>query len=205
MTTNIALTILKQPIHADADGRYCLNDLHRAWGGIARHQPSNFIRLDATKEVIAELDSSSDVRSLEIVKGRNRTQGTYAVKELVYSYAMWISPKFHIAVIRAYDEMMSSKYGLKEPPKETSPIHVSANMLTIGFRQGSLASGISLKFDTDDKNYNRYLISIDGGNVSAMPLTNECVFSVDKFIEYLRQERGYLVIMKRDVLPKLEA
>ena len=41
------------------------------------------------------------VKKMEGVKG-----GTYVVKELVYSYAMWISAKFHLQVIRAYDAMV---------------------------------------------------------------------------------------------------
>ncbi|ARQ46097.1 KilA-N domain-containing protein [Oxalobacter formigenes] len=84
------------------DGLYSLNDLHKASGGNKKHQPSNFLRLEATKALISEIDSSSHMRSLNTVAGKGRAQGSYVCKELVIAYAAWISPAFHLKVIRVF-------------------------------------------------------------------------------------------------------
>jgi hypothetical protein len=110
------LTILTREVRQH-DGLYSLNDLHQASGGSKRHQPANFIRKQHTQELITEIEHSSDSRSdqgsemrlaIEVINGGSR-RGTYVCKELVYSYAMWVSPKFQLAVIRAFDSM-ANKY-----------------------------------------------------------------------------------------------
>ena len=99
-----SLIISNTAIKQDEKGHYCLNDLHRAAGAEARHQPSNFLRTDGTKALIAEINQSSKVMSAYInVGGVN--PGTFVCKELVYAYAMWISAAFHLQVIRAYDSL----------------------------------------------------------------------------------------------------
>jgi len=109
-------------IRTDADGRYCLNDLHKAAGEEGKHQPSNFLRLDSTKALIEEIDRSSEVRNaLQVIQGGNN-QGTYVAKELVYAYAMWISPAFHLKVIRAYDTLVTQ-------PQPINPAQLSRMQL----------------------------------------------------------------------------
>jgi len=105
-----SLVIGEFSIRQDEDGRYCLNDLHKASGGLKKHQVSNFLRADQTKELIAEIDQTSDM-SLDQNNSSSHMRscvrsingvGTFVVEDLVYSYAMWISAKSHLMVIRAY-------------------------------------------------------------------------------------------------------
>lgn len=114
---NQPLMIGNFAIRQDEDGRYCLNDLHKASGGLEKHKPTRFIRNQQTKELIAEIEQVPDVVLGEVDQRPNlvfavktfhggSNQGTYVVKELVYAYAMWISAKFHLTVIRAYDAMV---------------------------------------------------------------------------------------------------
>ena len=100
-------------IRQDEDGRYCLNDLHKASGGNKKHQPAYFVRNQQTKDLIEIIEGENDdlqicrsKQAVNSIRGKGLEQGTYAVKELVYSYAMWISAKFHLTVIRAYDAMV---------------------------------------------------------------------------------------------------
>ncbi|RJN83880.1 KilA-N domain-containing protein [Acinetobacter baumannii] len=114
---NKPLVIGDFTIRQDDEGRYCLNDLHKASGDDKKHFPAYFLRNQQTKDLITEIELSnvngSDSERYEnlhiavkVIKGGSDKQGTYVVKELVYAYAMWISPKFHLMVIRAYDSLV---------------------------------------------------------------------------------------------------
>ena len=90
-------------IHQDLYGRYCLNNLHHASGGERKNQPQYFLENKQTQDLVqALIDTGIPVSPVEVIRG-GISQGTYVVKELVYAYAMWISPAFHLKVIRTFD------------------------------------------------------------------------------------------------------
>lgn len=110
---NHALVVANTAIRQDAEGRYCLNDPHKAAGGENRHRPSMWLENQQTQELVEEI-AKAGIPALEqnqpvsVIKGGS-SPGTYVCKELVYAYAMWISPKFHLTVIRAFDALVSGR------------------------------------------------------------------------------------------------
>ncbi|AIJ07008.1 MULTISPECIES: KilA-N domain-containing protein [Edwardsiella] len=100
-------------VRQDVGGRFCLNDLHRAAGGEKRHQPTNWLALAQTKELIGEIIATPEITGVldnqptSVINGGDN-RGTYACKELVYAYAMWISAAFNLKVIRTFDAIQSA-------------------------------------------------------------------------------------------------
>ena len=109
---NQLLVIEGIAVRRDKDGRYCLNDLHYAAiqsGLNARtKEPSKFLANSQTNELVQELTVTQNmgIAPVSTVRG-GQQQGTYVFKELVYAYAMWISPAFNLKVIRTFDALAS--------------------------------------------------------------------------------------------------
>lgn len=104
------ITILDQAINM-IDGLYSLNDMHRASGSDKKHQPAFFMRNQETKDLIKEVEVTDNIKAVKRVQGGNdkSKQGTYVCKDLVYRYAMWISPKFALLVIRTFDKLITGE------------------------------------------------------------------------------------------------
>ena len=107
----IAFTIDSQNIR-QLDGLYSLNDLHKASGNQPKHQPNRFLRNEQIQALVQEIKCCPDlgITPVRVIRGNRADglqQGTYVCRELVYAYAMWISAKFHLLVIRAFDAMFA--------------------------------------------------------------------------------------------------
>ncbi len=111
------LTIIDNAVRIDSEGRFCLNDLHKAAvanGANARaKEPGKFFRSPRTQELIKLLKKSatpnmgstfSPVKAVET--GPYEERGTFVVKELVYAYGQFVSAEFDLHVIRTYDKVV---------------------------------------------------------------------------------------------------
>lgn len=93
------ITIIETGIRQDAQGRYCLNDLHRASGSNPNHRPGEFLRNGQTKALVREIETAG-ISAVSRREGRHG--GTFACRELVIAYAAWISPTFHLKVLQVF-------------------------------------------------------------------------------------------------------
>lgn len=116
------LTILKTSIRT-YNNLYSLNDLHSVSGNDPKHRPNQFIRLDTTQDLVNEIRSEDTDAQICASLRTGINKGTWACEELVLAYAMWISPKFHLVVLRAFiamhkGEAKPQQIALPEPEKK---------------------------------------------------------------------------------------
>ena len=112
---NQLVTIDDVVVRVDANGRYCLNDLHKAAIANGRatdsHRPSEFLSNQGVQGFIAVLDASDAENigkagfpaSVKSIKG-GKSPGTYAVELVAIRYAAWIDPAFEVRVYRTFQK-----------------------------------------------------------------------------------------------------
>lgn len=109
-------------VQQDRFGRYCINDLHKASGSERKHQPQYFLDNKQTQGLVdALIDTGIPVSPVEVIRG-GLNQGTYVAKELVYAYAMWINPVFHLKVIKTFDSLVQSNNQAPQLPNFADPV-----------------------------------------------------------------------------------
>ena len=124
-------------IRQDDQGRYCLNDLHRASGSEQKNQPRYFLENKQTQDLVQALtDSGIPLSPINVIRG-GLEQGTYVVKQIVYAYAMWISAAFNLKVINTFDAVAT---GAMQPQITTPHDYLSAlKALVVSEEQKQLA------------------------------------------------------------------
>ena len=98
------------------DGLYSLKALAKTSGKWDTKKPSQFLRLQSTIDEIKFLSSAKSAphdstRVTKVIKTEKTANGggdTLVCRDLVYSYAQWISPEFKFLVIRTFDDLLNA-------------------------------------------------------------------------------------------------
>ena len=126
-------------ITTDKEGRYNLNALHKASGGEKKNNPSYWLSLQGTQELILELeqqlsDAEISVSVVQSIKG-GLNQGTFAHELLAFSYAGWISPKFQLMVNQVFlDYKKGELKNIQRPFKSYLPEYRQAKAIELSVR-----------------------------------------------------------------------
>jgi hypothetical protein len=127
MSNLVPVVLSDVAIRQDVNGRYCINDLHKAAGEEARHRPNYWLENQQTIDLAKECEIAG-IPAIVAKQGL----GTFVVKELVYAYAAWISPAFHVKVLRTFDAVATGKYlAPTAPPAALTPIQIGAQVVTV--------------------------------------------------------------------------
>lgn len=127
------LTILNTAIRQH-ENLFSLNDLHQVIGNSKNHQPSNFSRLETTQALVSAIQAEGTATPIKTLRG---TQGgTYACKEIVIAYAAWISPQFHLVVLRAF----LNQLGNSQNNQQIAPLALPEKKYTFDFTEDELQS-----------------------------------------------------------------
>ena len=113
MTIHIAGLTIEQ----SSNGLYSINDLHRASGGLKKHQPALWFQLQSTTNFVRYQESKSQAQNhkninlvIETIQGKGKSQGTFVSRKLVVAYAMWISPAFADHVLDTFLDVVDGVY-----------------------------------------------------------------------------------------------
>lgn len=151
---NQLISIENVVIRQDQQGLYCLNDFNQAGGNIHHKRPSKWLSTNQAQELIKELSPNSGLGQnivnelsqnsglarniINVVKG-GVNPGTYVCKELVYAYAMWISPAFNLKVIRTFDSVVTKKVS------EVDKVNIGLMILESAAKTLNLSNSAKLK------------------------------------------------------------
>ncbi|GEL75453.1 phage antirepressor KilAC domain-containing protein [Myxococcus virescens] len=113
-----SLTINDVVVNQDSNGRYCLNDLHRAAvaSGINARtkEPGKFLSSPQIVALVHELTATLGdtqilgIAPVESIRG-GPNQGTYVCRTLVFRYAAWVSAAFELKVYKVFEDYVDGR------------------------------------------------------------------------------------------------
>ena len=141
------------------DGLYCLNDLHKSSGADKKDGPSYFLAASKTKDLISELDFDTEITVSTIKTGAGK--GSYVCKELVYAYAMWISPSFNLMVIRAFDALATSQVEEAKRQQSRQTTKLESKFLTDAIKHDNKGEAKHYHFSNEFNLINKVVLGMN--------------------------------------------
>lgn len=133
-------------LNPDHQGRYRLNDIHRASGGASNKRPNYWINNAQTVDLIDKLSSAGNPAVLSVNGGAGR--GSYGIPEIVFAYASWISAEFHSVVLETFSAAVSGD-GAKAVEVAQSVARTDGKVSRKGFVSGLAKHGADRSFYGD--------------------------------------------------------
>ncbi|HCB1505771.1 TPA: KilA-N domain-containing protein [Citrobacter freundii] len=101
----LMLEVMGQPIRSRGE-LFSANDLHKIAGGARGKEPSMWLENKQTKELINVICRTGIpvLQVFNVLNGNTKNRGVWLCEDLMYGYAMWLSPEFHLMVIRCFKE-----------------------------------------------------------------------------------------------------
>lgn len=116
MSQSTSLAVFETEVHLDADGRFSLNDIHKAAmaQGLATksQRPGNFLKNKDVQAFVAEVEASATgIAPLKTVNG-GKNAGSYAVRLIALRYSAWLDKRVEAEVFQVFDAYISADESL---------------------------------------------------------------------------------------------
>lgn len=135
-------------IKTDAEGRYCLNDLHKAAMAIGNalpsQRPGNFLKSATITGFVQALGDATKRASVVTIKG-GREQGTYADELVAIRYAAWIDPVFEIKVYETFQQHKQSLVDLAKHEQQREKARLESRYLNDAVKHSRTDCGKEVK------------------------------------------------------------
>ena len=169
-----SLSVLNIQIRRDSEGRYSLNDLHKAAVAAGANkrtkEPSKFLASQSVQDFVSELDTQNPgIATLVQLKG-GKIQGTFAVELLAIRYAAWVSPAFEITVYKTFQAVAKGELERAQALATRRIIKDEYLPLTDAIKQSKALEGKPAKhyhFSNENNLIYRVLLGVDAKKYKA--------------------------------------
>lgn len=142
MTSLIAIEGVK--VRQDEEGRYCLNDLHKAAMSAGKassaQRPAQFLRTETVQAFVQTLTDAQKSASVVTIRG-GKGQGSYGVELVAIRYAAWLDPAFEVQVYETFQALRRGEIEMARGAAMRERARLESRFLTDAVKYSRLDQG----------------------------------------------------------------